>query len=97
MKHTEGKWELVPITNKELWITCKQNKIAAMVYPEAEEKEQIANACLIVAAPELLAACKMAENCIALYEQHCRDSNCSHSHCFSAPKMLRAAIAAAKP
>lgn len=58
MEHTKGKWvaQVAP-TSRCKWLIYCDGVICRM---EPESKEGKANARLIAAAPELLAACKMA-------------------------------------
>ena len=60
---TQGKWEIKDIgypKDREYWIANNGNVIARVTRVLTDETEAIDNARLIAAAPELLAACKLA-------------------------------------
>ena len=59
MKHTQGKW------TKNYWTVGRieivtDNNVICEIHQQHERLEQVANAKLIAAAPELLEACKLA-------------------------------------
>ena len=59
MKHTQGKW------TKNYWTVGRieivtDNNVICEIHQQHEREEQVANAKLIAAAPELLEACKLA-------------------------------------
>lgn len=67
LKHTQGPWEVSELDKTKVWGNRKcvswstneaQNRYH---YPDKTEEEMKANAKLIAAAPDLLAACQMAK------------------------------------
>jgi len=95
MNVTKGKWEIHDGFST-LYVFSGVYRIADIpTTGTLTDTERLANARLIAAAPDLLAACKMADACIVLLLQHCRENDCEFSHDFSAPKMLKEAIAKA--
>jgi hypothetical protein len=67
MKHTPGPWKVAGPIGKGIWITDETcNNQIAVVYGENQTPEAEANARLIAAAPELLAACQHAKSELAL-------------------------------
>ncbi len=60
MKHTKGPWHLIRGTKPEGYITARGQNIATVV--RCDDPTQQANARLIAAAPELLAALERAIN-----------------------------------
>ena len=59
MKHTPGKWTVQPFKH-QIFIDSDNHYIADMFKEHQSREEQLANANLIAAAPELLEACKDA-------------------------------------
>lgn len=62
MKHTQGKWEILGFSDG-VYVTTRTAHIAKIehIHPDPLQTEYKANAGLIAAAPELLAACKDVE------------------------------------
>jgi len=56
-KHTPGPWEVLPVFDEPFAIVARGNSVATLQWELCEDREK-ANAALIAAAPELLAACQ---------------------------------------
>ncbi len=86
MKHTQGKWEVDPESDGQLWISVEDSTTPICKINQAEEEdgnivtteEDKANANLIASAPELLEAIKSAMRIKDLWvppEDHHSDEN----------------------
>jgi len=100
MGHTKGELQ-IKITIDEMyvyhWNNGEKFLIEAFHRPNTKEQAIINHLALCWNSHDaLLEACMRAECCITLLLQHCRDGNCKYTHKFSAPEMLKVAIAAAK-
>ena len=94
-KHTPGTWFITPdTTNKNgdyaVWTDDSPFSIATV--HGSGNSQALANAALIAAAPDLLAACKLA---VRFVEDVCKGHQWPHENC-EAWKAATAAIAKAK-
>jgi hypothetical protein len=64
VKHTPGRWYLVPLPNGDVGIKADGHGFISVIRHnspnEDRNSEQVENARLIAAAPDLLAACRIA-------------------------------------
>lgn len=68
MKHTPGPWHMTEIA-AGTWVTSQEGDIC-QVYHAPEKERTRADARLMAAAPELLAACQVARDFVALVRAH---------------------------